>query len=152
MFLRRVWVLWLAAGSVAAGCGSEDEGCPNVQGSFQSLYVELSGSCGPIDNPYPVPFEGGASGVNTIIERRVNSNITTDIVLKGCSVGMTQIVSDKDGAVMSQIDSSDLEIMSANELIGQVTLTRYDQGELTCSSVYEAYYSKQTAIIGAAAR
>jgi hypothetical protein len=152
MYLRGVYVLWLAAGSVVAGCATEDDGCASVQGSFQSLYVELSGSCGPIDNPYPVPFEGGTSGVNTIIERRVNSNITTDIVLKGCTVGMTQTVADKEGAVMSQIDSSDLEIMSESELIGQVTLTRYDQGELTCSSVYDAYYSKQTSIIGAAAR
>lgn len=135
------------------GCGADDPSCPSVEGSYEPLYIPLSGSCGTIERPNRVPFEGGRNGVNTIIERRVNSNITTEIVMKGCSVRMTQTVTDNEARVASLIDGPTIDIMSETELQGQVSMTVFDdEGAVSCSGTYDAVFTKNTQIIGGAAQ
>ena len=134
-------------------CGTDTASCPTIGGTFEPLYIPLSGSCGTIESPNRVPFDGGRAGVNTSIERRVNSNITTEIVMKGCSVRMTQTVTDKEGRVASQIDGQTIEIMNQNELAGQVIMTVFDDvGGITCIGTYDASFTKNTTIIGGAAQ
>lgn len=152
MFVRRVLLLAFIAAPLA-GCGTEDASCPEVAGKYEPLYIPLSGTCGSIDRPYRVPFDGGENGVNTIMERHVNMSITTEIVHKGCSVRMTQTVTDKDGRVASQIDGETIAIETQNELNGQVIMTVYDDvGAVSCVGTYDALFTKNTTIIGAAAQ
>lgn len=125
--------------------------CPAVQGIFNPVYTRLDGSCGAIDRPNPVPFDGGLHGVNTIIQRLAGASITTDIVLKGCNLHMTQKVADATGILQSQIDAPELSIESATRVTGRASVTQYDAaGALMCQGNYDAVFSKAMTALGVA--
>jgi hypothetical protein len=146
----------LAAWSVSlllVGCGVEDLSCPAVEGVYLPLYTPLQGTCGPIVNPNRVRLESGRNGAPIMrIEKFANADVTTEIVMKGCSVRITQSV-EEDGYLKSKIDGDPIYIENENELTGQVSLVRYDAaGQLSCSGIYDARFTKGAVTIGAAAR
>ena len=134
-----------------AACGAEETKCATVGGFYEPLYTPLMGTCGPIQNPNRVPFDGGLRGVNMNIQTFPNARVTTEIVMKGCSLRMTQIV-DVDGAVQSKIDGETIQIESADELTGTVTMTRWDNGQVACWGMYDARFTKNSVTIGGAAQ
>ncbi|MDH5676424.1 MAG: hypothetical protein OEZ06_30170 [Myxococcales bacterium] len=151
MRIRCLFAVTFLSVLIPAACATEVENCPSIGGNFQPLYIHLNGSCGPIAKPFAVPFDGGISGVNTIIQRRVNGNITTEIVLKGCTVSMTQTVSGDEGGIDSIIDGKTLDIVADDEVAGQVAMTMYDdEGAIACESIYDARFTKDTAVVGGA--
>jgi len=154
MFLYRMRTPLLAVWSMFVlnnGCGAEETSCPTVGGNYQALYTPLQGNCGPIANPNRVPFDGGRGGNVIKIENLPNGQVTTEIVMKGCSLRMTQEFAN-DGSVLSRIDGDPIYIDSANELSGTVSLLRYDMnGLVTCQGVYDARFTKNLQTIGGAA-
>jgi hypothetical protein len=140
-----VWPLAL----LVAGCAAEVKSCPAVDGYYAPLYTPVSGNCGTISNAFPVPFEGPN---NTKIDMLPNVKVSTEIVMKGCTVRMTQTVEKKAGGVASMIDGESINIMSADQLAGRVTVTLFnDQGQPACSGTYDATFNKNTVMTGGAA-
>src|SRR3954468_23005955 len=87
------------------GCNTEPQTCDKVAADYQPLYTPVSTNCGPITNPFMVRFDGGLHGVNTIMQNLANALVTTEIVMKGCTVHMTQKVQDREGgSLMSVIE------------------------------------------------
>jgi hypothetical protein len=154
--MTRFRIALLAVWSVSVllvGCGVDDVSCPSVEGVYLPLYTPLQGTCGPITNPYRVRLEVGRNGASVMrVDMLSNANVTTETVMKGCSVRVTQSV-EEHGTLTSKLDGDPIYIESENELSGQVSLTRYDaNGALTCSGVYDARFTKGAVTIGAAAQ
>jgi hypothetical protein len=133
-----------------AGCAVDDQACPAVDGVYVPQYQQVSGDCGPIASPNSVKFQGTSAGMVTTMETRLNEDVTTVIVHKGCTVRMTQQVALKSGQVQSQIDGESLRVRSASTLQGQVDYVRYDPlSQVACQGRYNATFSKNMVPLGA---
>jgi len=133
-------------------CGGKVSNCPAVQGNYLPEYRPLSGSCGPIANPFAVPIDGGRKGVNMIITNLPNGRVSTDIVMKGCSMRMTQTVQNAGGQPASVLDGDPIYIQNENELDGTVSFMQFDTmtGGVACTGMYEARFTKQSSPVGGA--
>jgi hypothetical protein len=138
--------------AMSNGCGAEETKCPTVGGHYMPLYTALQGNCGPIANPNRVPFDGGRRGNAIQIENLPNGQVTTEIVMKGCSLRMTQEFANQ-GVTLSRIDGDPIYIESENELSGTVSMMRFDplNGQITCQGLYDARFTKNLTTIGGAA-
>ena len=128
-----------------AACNPEVKSCPQVAGYFEPLYTPVDGTCGPIDNPNMVPFDAVSGGSQTNVMRLANGVVTTEVISKGCTIHMTQMVEMPDGGGLEQkIDGNPLTIIDENKLMGPVSLTRYDAatGEVTCAGTYMGMFTK----------
>jgi hypothetical protein len=134
-------------------CNTEPKTCDKVAGLYQPLYTWVDGSCGNIVNPNMVPFDGGLHGVNTIMQNLANILVTTDIVMKGCTVHMTQKVQNREGGFLqSQIDGASIRIQNQDQLTGRVAVVQYDAtGTPMCSGNYDAMFTKNGSTVGSAA-
>jgi hypothetical protein len=136
---------------LSAGCGVETKQCSAVEGRYQALYTPLNGTCGPIVMPNSVPVETGYRGAPVMkVETFLNGSVSTEIVMKGCSMRMTQKVM-QDGAVRSALEGAQINIENQNELHGTVNLTRYDMGSAICTGVYDARLTKDASNVSAGA-
>jgi hypothetical protein len=146
--IAMLWAISLAS----AGCSSQNVNCPEVGGVYMPLYTPISGTCGPISNPFPVPLNGGRKGVNMTIQGLPNGMVSTDVVMKGCTLRMTQTVQDASGHPASQLDGDPIYVDSANELSGTVSFMQFtDAGQVACSGMYNARFTKNTTTVGGAA-
>ncbi|MFI5308190.1 MAG: hypothetical protein ACHQ53_12595 [Polyangiales bacterium] len=150
--IRAVLVTMVAFGMAGAGCGGKIPNCPAVEGTYLPEYRPLSGSCGPISNPFAVPIDGGHKGVNMIITNLPNGRVSTDIVMKGCSMRVTQTVQDAAGQPASTLDGDPIYVQNENELSGTVSFMQFDPttGSVACSGMYEARFTKQSSPVGGA--
>jgi hypothetical protein len=133
-----------------AGVGSDGRICDRVNGRFDALYTPVSGDCGPITSPHPVPFVPGSSGVNTLVEMQGNHQVITELVFKGCVIGLKQTVRTRSNTgpaqTISEIEGDSLEVISASEVKGEVTYLRFaTEGSSACSGVYAATFTEQSA-------
>lgn len=136
--------------NLSAACAEQEDACSGVDGLYQALYTPVSGDCGPI--AYQTLAVDGTRPVNTSIQMLSTQNVTTEVILKGCAVRMTQTVADKTGKVLTQIDAGSLQVRDASELAGQITYAVYDEmSQLACYGTYHATYVKMTTTIGGAA-
>lgn len=126
-----------------ASCSPSDEACDPVAGTYQPLYVPMTGNCGPI-SPIRVPLDGGAGGVRTHQEMQFDRMVTTMVVHKGCSLRVTQEVS-LYGVLESRLNGEDIAVHNSNELSGMVSFTRFTNGmpqtEL-CEGMYNATFRR----------
>jgi hypothetical protein len=130
---------------------ASQSGCAAVQGIFAPSYTPIDGNCGPIANPTSVPFDGGLHGINTIMQHLANGTITTDIVLNGCSLQMTQKVADTMGRLQTEVDAPDLHIESATRITGRISFKRFNATSIQmCQGNYDAVFTKATSALGAA--
>ena len=153
--MRVVRTLCLFFGSVVlllAGLGCKDaslRACPKVTGIFEASYQRLEGSCQPMFQANTLTMESTTKDMVTKIENRLSNSITTEVTLKGCAVGLKQSVSE-DGHTTSQI-AGDLDVQTASSLSGMITRTEYmTDGSISCNGVYEATYTRQDVVLGAA--
>jgi hypothetical protein len=145
-------MLFAIACLAPAGCNQTIENCESVGGMYEAQYVALSGDCGPITNPHRVPFDGGNSGVNTTMQTLSTARVVTEIVMTGCTARMTQTV-EQGTVIRSRIHGSPINIQNQHELTGIVDVMRFDEtGQISCSGLYNAVFTKRTVTIGAAAR
>ena len=137
---------------LSAGCAAEASSCPRVAGQFQPLYTQLSGTCGEITDPLRIAIDDVPQPVQTSIVTYPNGRLTTEVQRRGCSVRMTQLFeSPAAGQPQSYLTGEELSVLSANEMVGQVQMTRYDLNRNpTCWGVYDARLLKETQTVGAA--
>src|SRR5262249_12852335 len=138
---------------LVGSCATDDKSCPAIGGVFEPLYTVVSSSCGPIpaDDTYLVPFDGGPGGVKTTVTMMPNVVVTTDIVMKGCTVHMSQEAQYTSGA-RSKINGDVLNVKSANHVSGMVTFEQMsDLGQPVCSGTYQAEFTKGDSQLGGAA-
>jgi hypothetical protein len=144
-------LILVSLGVFGLGCAAEEMGCPRVVGQFQPLYTPLSGSCGAIADPMLVKIDDVPQASQTNILMFGNGRLTTEVVLRGCSVQMKQQFETAEARLQTYLEARELAVESANELTGQVSMFRYDPaGNVSCWGVYQARLTKETAAIGAA--
>jgi hypothetical protein len=137
------------AGSQTAG--SEDAGCAAPEGVYEASYTEQSGTCGALDAPARVPLDSGSSGVQTTLERFATSTVTTETVLMGCSLRVTQMVTGAANAPRLWIDARALSIGQDGVIRGTAEVTRYDDGgQVECTGVYAVELRAAQGVIGTA--
>jgi hypothetical protein len=148
--LLSLLTIWSSALLVFAGCGVQTQQCDAVMGQYQPLYTLLQGDCGPITMPNYVPVDSGYRGAPIVkTENFLNGSVSTEIVMKGCSMRVTQSVM-QGGAVRSKLNGDEINIENENELTGTVTLTRFNEGGTTaCTGVYDARLTKNMSTISA---
>lgn len=157
-----------AAGSSSAGSGADPAGsgsggpdtaggpervsCPPPSGVYEGNFTELSGDCGPLDEPIGLRFDGGVSGQSTNIERRADGQVSLSVVLAPCRLDFERTTADGDGVPESVLEGDGLIIGADASIRGTVTLTRLDpSGATTCSGTYEAVFTAaESATLGAA--
>ncbi len=133
------------------GCSANANNCPLIDGIYSPIYTPISGTCGPIANPFRVPFQGGRKGVNMVIQNLPNGQVSTDIVMKGCTLRMTQTVQNAAGYPTSQLDGDPIYVDNENELSGTVSFMQFDTaGSVACSGTYDAKFTKYTTQVGGA--
>lgn len=138
-------VCWL---TLLVGCAAEAGTCPRVAGYYQPLYTPVSTTCAAVP-VFPVPFEGPN---NTKTDYLGNAQVSTEVVMKGCTVRMYQTVASRAGTVSLQIQGETLSIKSESELDGLVTVKQFDtMGQPACGGTYNAQFSKGTVTSGGAA-
>jgi hypothetical protein len=99
-----------------------------------------------------VPLDGGSSGVNTTIQRLASGDVTTEVVVRGCSLRVTQTVTNAQGAPVLQIDAETLSIDGDGVVRGSVDVTRFDENQqVECTGVYAVELRPSSSIIGSAA-
>jgi hypothetical protein len=154
MHVRSLGLAALAAifSTLVPGCQSEDEACPRVTGFFEAQYAWVDGNCSPTFDPLPVDFSAGEGGVTHSTMYRVNDKIETEVIMKGCTLRMSQSLIDREDTRLADIEGESLVIESASELSGVVYRREYDnQGQTVCQGIYDALYTKNTVTIAAAA-
>ena len=104
---QRVWLM-RARGHV----------CEPIAGTYQPLYIPVSGNCGPI-TAMRVPLDGGVGGVKIHQEMQFGRDIYTEVVHKGCILRVTQQVYQQ-GVLESTMSGPELAVHSSKELSGQV--------------------------------
>jgi hypothetical protein len=145
-----------ASGGTVRLSGGVDGGsaptCPTVQGNYLPEFRSISGSCGQISNPFAVPIDSGRKGMNMIITNLPNGRVSTDIVMKGCSMRITQTVQDAMGKPVSVLDGDPIYVQNENELAGTVSFMQFDTttGRVACTGMYEARFLKQSSPVGGA--
>jgi hypothetical protein len=127
-----------------AGDGGQTA-CSEPRGIYEAIYTPLSGTCGPFEAPARVPFDA-----STTFATFAAVDVTTEIVVQGCSLRVTQVVSDRQGAILERIVMDDLVIGEDDRIRGTATLTRFEGGAPTCTGTYAVELSRSTTTIGEA--
>jgi hypothetical protein len=142
---RRALGIALVGMSLAAvgGCNTVPQNCAKIDDIYLPAYTPVDGTCGTLTDVNRVKFDGGLHGVNTLMDYLGNAIVTTDIVMKGCTVHMTQKVQTAETHVLeSQIDGESIRIESKDHLTGMVSVEKYDaNGTLLCSGNYSASFT-----------
>jgi hypothetical protein len=110
---------------------------------FDATYVPVQTNCAPLSPIYKVPFDPGVRGVNETNMNFVDKKVKTQIVLKGCSVSMTQTVTNMAGQLELQISGPELSVDGKSKVSGLVDVTRYDANQqVMCAGKYDAKFTQ----------
>lgn len=152
MGLREILIgaaIALTGGACLVACNPEEETCEHVDGTYQPVYVALTGNCGPVAQTQ-VPLDGGASGFKTNTIMEFGRNIVTTVVHKGCTLRVTQDIMNKEGMLESSMNGGDIAVHSAAQLSGQVSYTRYtptQPQQVACQGMYEATFTRPDSVV-----
>jgi len=133
----------VVASSGLSSCAPEDGVCDPIAGTYQPLYIPVSGNCGPI-TAMRVPLDGGVSGVKMHQETLFGRDIYTEVVHKGCELRVTQHVYQQ-GVLESIMNGPSLAVHSSKELSGQVSFKRFTPTappQEACVGTYNATFTR----------
>jgi len=137
----------VAASAALVSCSPDDEACDHVAGTYQPLYVPVSGNCGPIST-MAVPLDGGSGGVRTHMEMQFGRDVVTMVVHKGCTLRVTQQVLNKEGLLESQMNGGEIAVLNSKQLSGQVSFTRYPATQdVACAGMYDATFTRPDSVL-----
>ena len=142
---RGILLLACVFGLGSLGCNAEAQQCSPVAGLYEPLYTYVSGNCGPsVQTTSQVNFDSGRHGVLRSQQSLPNMTVTTEVILKGCSVHLNQQISGPQGGpLQTQIDGESIAISNQEQLTGMVEVTQYSPtGEVMCSGMYNGMFSK----------
>lgn len=148
--LGTFFATWPAALLLLQGCAVETPTCSAPTGMYRPAYLPMTGNCGPIENPNWVPVGAGQNGAPVTNIMSINdSMISTEVVMKGCAMRMTQEVT-TNGRLRTKIDGDSISITNASSLTGMVSISRWDElGAPACSGWYMATLTRNETTVGA---
>ncbi len=148
--LATFFATWPAALLLLASCVAEPPTCNTPEGNFRPNYAFVTGTCGPIDQSYWVPVSVGQGGGSVTHVMQVNdAMVSTEVVMKGCAMRMTQQVIQA-GKLRTKIDGDSISISNTSSLTGMVSINRWDElGMPACSGMYQATLVKNEITVGA---
>ena len=113
----------------------DDAAADCVAGSYVITLNHVSGTCGAVDESLMVALT--SNGVRTTTEMRLSSIVVTMTAVSGCSVRFQRQVMTIEGVLSEDLVADELELESAGTLEGEAELTRFENGDDTCSSTYQ---------------
>jgi len=124
--------------------------CPRVNGRFSALYTPLETNCADLGSIHGVNLSSGAGGATVNVERSMAVDVTTEVVVKGCTLRISHLVANKQGLIRQRIDGEALTIESETRVTGMVTITLFDElGQPSCRGTYQAELTQQSGLLGA---
>jgi hypothetical protein len=149
--------LLLAGNSL--GCNGElPANCPKPLGVYKGQYSMIAGTCSPNYEPFSLKFQVDDKTNTSYTEKRLADVVITDILLKGCELKVGQRVTGEGAAsgttqTRSAIAGT-LGVIDENQLNGTIERTDFmeDGQTVRCSAQYEAWYTRDDLLLGAAAR
>jgi hypothetical protein len=148
--LATFFATWPATLLLLHGCAADAPQCATPEGQYRPTYSFVQGNCGEIVNPNWVPVRVGQRGGSVTDVVQVNdAMVSTEVVMKGCAMRMTQQVI-KAGTLRTKIDGDSISISNAAALTGMVSVNRWDElGMPACSGWYNATLTKNSTVVGA---
>ncbi|HKU40945.1 MAG TPA: hypothetical protein VJR89_22440 [Polyangiales bacterium] len=132
--------------------------CPKPLGTYKPEYRMLSGTCAPGYGAFDLQFEADDPPSTSRTTKRLADVVITETLVKGCELRVQQRVTGE-GAVAGQsltrsAIAGTLGVLSENQLNGTIERTDFmDDGQtVRCSAQYEAWYTRDDLLLGAAAR
>jgi hypothetical protein len=148
----------LLAGNLI-GCNAPVQGnCPKPLGVYKAQYQLVTGTCTGGYEPFNLKFEADDPPNTTRTEQRLADVVITETLLKGCEIQVGQRVTGEGAASgVTQTRSAiagNLGVVDGTNLSGQVERTDFMEDGLTvrCSASYDAWYTRDDLLLGAAAR
>ena len=149
----------LVLAGISLGCNGELPGnCPKPLGVYKAEYSLIAGTCSPNYQPFSLKFESDDQLNTSYTEKRLADVVITDILLKGCELRVGQRVTGEGAASgTTQTRSAifgTLGVINEAQLNGTIERTDFmeDGQTVRCSAQYEAWYTRDDLLLGAAAR
>ena len=150
----------LSLAGTLVGCEAPVQGtCPKPIGIYRAEYSMLSGTCQGGYEPFALHFEKDDPPNTVRNETRLADVVITETILKGCELKVNQRVTGE-GAANSGMASTrsaiagTLGVVDETNLSGTIVRTDFmpDGLSVRCSAEYNAWYTKDNLLLGAAAR
>jgi hypothetical protein len=149
----------LALAGNLVGCNTPVPGnCAKPTGLYKAQYSLLSGTCTGGYEPFALRFERDDPPSVTRTEQRLADVVITETLLKGCELRVGQRVTGE-GAVSGRAQTrtaiaGTLGVVDETNLSGTIERTDFmeDGQTVRCSAQYDAWYSRDDMLLGAAAR
>lgn len=149
----------LALAGNLVGCNAELPGnCPKPVGIYKAQYSLLEGTCQAGYQPFALRFFADDPPSTTHTETRLADVVITEILLKGCELRVGQRVTGEGAATgvasTRSAIAGTLGVVDDTNLSGTITRTDFmeDGHTVRCSASYEAWYTRDDLLLGAAAR
>jgi hypothetical protein len=158
--LRFVYVYGvLALAGNLVGCNAPlPENCPKPIGVYEAQYQLIAGTCQGGYQPFALEFMADDPMSTTKSVKRLADVVITETLLKGCELKVAQRVTGE-GAVSGKTQTrtaitGTLGVVDDTNLSGTIERTDFmeDGQTVRCSAQYEAWYSRDDLLLGAAAR
>jgi hypothetical protein len=148
----------LLAGNLV-GCNAPVQGnCAKPAGVYKAQYSLISGTCTGGYEPFALKFERDDPPSTTRTEQRLADVVITETLLKGCELKVGQRVTGE-GAASGRAQTRSaiagtLGVVDDTNLSGTIERTDFmeDGQTVRCSAQYDAWYSRDDLLLGAAAR
>jgi hypothetical protein len=148
----------LLAGTVV-GCNAPVQGnCPKPLGIYKAQYSLISGTCQGGYEPFALKFEADDPPSTTRTEQRLADVVITETLLKGCELKVGQRVTGEGAAsgvtLTRTAIAGTLGVVDNMSLSGTIERTDFmeDGKTVRCSASYDAWYTRDDLLLGAAAR
>jgi hypothetical protein len=149
----------LSLAGTVVGCNAPVQGnCPKPLGIYKAEYSLISGTCTNGYEPFALKFEADDPPSTTRTEQRLADVVITETLLKGCELKVGQRVTGEGAASgVTQTRTAiagTLGVVDNMSLSGTIIRTDFmeDGQTVRCSASYDAWYSRDDLLLGAAAR
>jgi hypothetical protein len=149
----------LSLAGTFVGCNAPAQGnCPKPTGLYKAQYSLIQGTCAGGYQPYALEFGADDPPSTTRTETRLADVVITETQLRGCEITVGQRVTGEgatngSGSTRSAI-AAQLGVVDDMNLSGSVVRTDFmeDGSTVRCSASYDAWYTRDDLLLGAAAR
>lgn len=131
------------------------ENCPKPVGIFKPEYSPIMSTCQEMGyQPFSLKFEADDPNSTTVTETRFADTVTTETLLKGCELNVKQTLTAESTNTTRMALSGNLFVESSESLFGTVQRVDFMEDGTTqrCVATYEALYTVDGLLLGAAAR
>jgi hypothetical protein len=149
----------LSLAGIVVGCNAPVQGnCPKPLGIYKAEYSLISGTCSGGYEPFALKFDADDPPSTTRTEQRLADVVITETLLKGCELKVGQRVTGEGAASGTTLTrtaiAGTLGVVDTMSLSGTIVRTDFmeDGQTVRCSASYDAWYSRDETLLGAAAR